>query len=231
MTIANQKIEDTDMPDNTVYLMLIPDITKRITSSVNYFTCNESLFVLTPDEQYNILQMIEDSGQKIITMENRIMQPKTPRFAVNANVKLWEGYDVKDVYSRALEVLSKYFINNTRKDIIPLSDITALFENVEGVDSVRVWFDADVRNSEIYQEDEFYGIDEFGDVVLTRRYTSSNGNARKVRDILPLFRGGFTSPDGIEYSDSQSFENRSAFNMTLTAYTRNKRLSTTNPID
>lgn len=231
MTIANQKIEDTDMPDNTVYLMLIPDITKRITSSVNYFTCNESLFVLTPDEQYNILQMIEDSGQKIITMENRIMQPKTPRFAVNANVKLWEGYDVKDVYSRALEVLSKYFINNTRKDIIPLSDITALFENVEGVDSVRVWFDADVRNSEIYQEDEFYGIDEFGDVVLTRRYTSSNGNARKVRDILPLFRGGFTSPDGVEYSEIQSFENRSAFNMTLTAYTRNKRLSTTNPID
>jgi hypothetical protein len=138
---------------------------------------------------------------------------------------------VKDVYSRALEVLSKYFINNTRKDIIPLSDITALFENVEGVDSVRVWFDADVRNSEIYQEDEFYGIDEFGDVVLTRRYTSSNGNARKVRDILPLFRGGFTSPDGVEYSEIQSFENRSAFNMTLTAYTRNKRLSTTNPID
>ena len=231
MTIANQKIEDTDMPDNTVYLMLIPDITKRITSSVNYFTCNESLFVLTPDEQYNILQMIEDSGQKIITMENRIMQPKTPRFAVNANVKLWEGYDVKDVYSKALDVLSNYFINNTRKDIIPLSDITALFENVEGVDSVRVWFDADVRNSDIYQEDEFYGIDEFGDVVLTRRYTSSNGNPRKVRDILPLFRGGFTSPDGVEYSDSQSFENRSAFNMTLTAYTRNNRLSTANPIN
>ena len=175
--------------------------------------------------------MIEDSGQKIITMENRIMQPKTPRFAVNANVKLWEGYDVKDVYSKALDVLSNYFINNTRKDIIPLSDITALFENVEGVDSVRVWFDADVRNSDIYQEDEFYGIDEFGDVVLTRRYTSSNGNPRNVRDILPLFRGGFTSPDGVEYSDSQSFENRSAFNMTLTAYTRNNRLSTANPIN
>ena len=99
------------------------------------------------------------------------------------------------------------------------------------MDSVRVWFDADVRNSDIYQEDEFYGIDEFGDVVLTRRYTSSNGNPRNVRDILPLFRGGFTSPDGVEYSDSQSFENRSAFNMTLTAYTRNKRLSTANPIN
>ena len=106
MTIASQKIEDTDMPDNTVYLMLIPDIRKRLTSSVNYFTCNESLFVLTADEQYNILQMIEDSGQKIITMENRIMQPKTPRFAVNANVKLWEGYDLSDVYAHAMDILS-----------------------------------------------------------------------------------------------------------------------------
>ena len=231
MTIANQKIEDTDMPDNTIYLMLIPDIRKRLTSSVNYFTCNESLFTLTQDEQYNILEMIENSGQKIITMENRIMQPKLPRFAVNADVKLWEGYDIKDVYSHALDVLSNYFIRNTRKDIIPLSDITTLFENVEGVDSVRVWFDADVRNSDIYQEDEFYGIDEFGDVVLTRRYTNSTGNPRIVKDILPLFRGGFTSPDGVVYSDTQSFEQRSAFNMTLISYTRNRRLSTTNPID
>ena len=130
-----------------------------------------------------------------------------------------------------MQVLSNYFINFTRKDIIPLSDITALFENVEGVDSVRVWFDADVMNQEIYQKSDFYGIDEFGDVVLTRSYTNSTGNSRTVRDILPLFRGGFTSPDGTEYSDVQSYDVRSAFNMTLVSYTKNTRLSTNNPID
>lgn len=164
-------------------------------------------------------------------MENRIMQPKTPRFAVNASVKIWEGHDASDIYAAALAGLSDYFIRNTRKDIIPLSDITALMENIEGIDSVRVWFDADARNAEIYQEENFYGIDEFGDVVLTRKYTNSAGGQRKVRDVLPLFRGGFTSPEGVEYSDVQSFTSRSAFNLTVTAYTRNTRLSTTNPID
>ena len=38
MNSAQDKVEDTDMPDNTVYLMLIPDIKKRLTTSVNYFT-------------------------------------------------------------------------------------------------------------------------------------------------------------------------------------------------
>ena len=231
MNSAQDKVEDTDMPDNTVYLMLIPDIKKRLTTNVNYFTCNESLFTLTSDEQYNILQLIENSGQKIITMENRILEPKLPRFAINADVKIWEGHNLQSIYSDCLDRLSQYLINNTRKDIIPVSDITSLFEAVEGVDSVRVWFDADVENSEIYQQEKFYGIDELGDVVLTRSYTNANGMTRRVRDILPLFRGGFTSPEGVEYSDTQSLDYLSAFNLNVISYTKNTRLSTNNPID
>ena len=231
MQIAARRVDDTDMPDNSVYLLLIPDIRKRISSSDNYFTCNESLFTLTEDEQYNILQMIEDSGQKIITMENRILEPKMPRFSINADVKLWEGYNKDSVYAACLKAVSDYLLQQTRKDMIPLSDLTAIFEGIDGIDSVRVWFDADVNNQEIYQNTGFYGIDDFGDVVLTRTYTGSNGNTRDVRDVLPLFRGGFTSPDGVEYSDSQSNEWLSAFNMNVTSYTRRTRLATDTPLN
>lgn len=231
MQIAARRVDDTDMPDNSVYLLLIPDIRKRISSSDNYFTCNESLFTLTEDEQYNILQMIEDSGQKIITMENRILEPKMPRFSINADVKLWEGYNKDSVYAACLKAVSDYLLQQTRKDMIPLSDLTAIFEGIDGIDSVRVWFDADVNNQEIYQNTGFYGIDDFGDVVLTRTYTGSNGTARDVRDVLPLFRGGFTSPDGVEYSDSQSNEWLSAFNMNVTSYTRRTRLATDTPLN
>ena len=231
MQIAARRVDDTDMPDNSVYLLLIPDIKKRISSSDNYFTCNESLFTLTDDEQYNILQMIEDSGQKIITMENRILEPKMPRFSINADVKLWEGYNKDSVYAACLKAISDYLLQQTRKDMIPLSDLTAILEGIDGIDSVRVWFDADVNNQEIYQKTGFYGIDDFGDVVLTRTYTGSNGNTRDVRDVLPLFRGGFTSPDGVEYSDSQSNEWLSAFNMNVTSYTRRTRLATDTPLN
>ena len=146
MQIAARRVDDTDMPDNSVYLLLIPDIRKRISSSDNYFTCNESLFTLSDDEQYNILQMIEDSGQKIITMENRILEPKMPRFSINADVKLWEGYNKDSVYAACLKAVSDYLLQQTRKDMIPLSDLTAVLEVIDGIDSVRVWFDADVNN-------------------------------------------------------------------------------------
>lgn len=231
MQTAQQKVDDTDMNDNTVYILLIPDISKRLSSTSNYFTCDESLFTLSDDEQYNILQLIENSGQKIITMENRLLSPKTPRFAINANAKIWEGYNIESVYSDCLAKLSEYFIKSERKDMIPLSDIIALLEAVEGIDSIKVWFDADVNNEDIYGKSDFYGIDESGDIILTRTYTNSMGSTRQVRDILPLFRGGFTSPTGIEYSDVQSNDYNSAFNLNLISYTQNTRLSLENPIN
>ena len=47
---ASDQILDSNIADNTVYILLIPDIKKRITSSDNYFTCDESLFTLSDDE-------------------------------------------------------------------------------------------------------------------------------------------------------------------------------------
>ena len=231
MNTAKNNVDETDLSDNTVYILLIPDIAKRISSGDNYFNCDEKLFTLSEEEQFNILDMIENSGQKIITMENRLLSPKIARFSVNVNMKLWEGYNKQSVYTDCLHKLSTYFIEQTRKDMIPLSDITALFESVEGVDSVKAWFDADVENQTIYGQKGFYGIDEYGDIILTRNYKSSSGVTKKVRDVLPLIRGGFTSPDGVEYSEIQSSEYNSAFNMNVTSYTQNTKLSLDNPID
>nr|DAM33314.1 MAG TPA: hypothetical protein [Caudoviricetes sp.] len=43
-----------------------------------------------------------------------------------------------------MQVLSDYLLSMKRKDIIPVSDIVSLFENkVDGIDSVKVSFDAD----------------------------------------------------------------------------------------
>lgn len=227
-SIAEQQINDTDMQDNTVYILLIPDISKRISSSSNYFTCNESLFTLSKDEQDNIINLIESTGQRIITIENKILKPKVPRFSINAQVKVWEGYNMNDIYSRSLSVISNYFIYFKRKDIIPVSDIVALLEDIEGIDSVKVWFDADVNNNKIYCKNDFYGIDEYGDIILTREFIDINGNTKKVNDILPLVRGGFISKDGVEYSADQSMEHLSAFNLSLIEYTKKTTLNLEN---
>lgn len=214
---ACQKLNDNTYRDNTVYIFLVPDITKRINKSENYFTCDESAFLLSEDEQANIINLINASGQRIITVENRIIQPKTAKFAVNVQAKIWDNYDEQEVYTAGLEALSKYFLERTRKDMIPISDIVSIFENdVPGIDSVKVQFVADVKNAEIYGKKDgtdFYGIDEFGDIILTRTITDHNGQYIEVKDILPLIRGGFVSPDGVEYAPIQSPTDITAYNL------------------
>ena len=74
----------------------------------------------------------------------------------------------------------------------------------------------------------FGNVDSYGDIILTRTYQDYNGNSKDVRDILPLIRGGFTSPDGVEYSDTQSLDSLSAFNMQLIGYTQNNKLTLEN---
>lgn len=222
---TEQRLKDQSYKDNTVFIYLVPDIKKRISGSQNYFSCDENLFKLTDDEQNNIINMIEESGQKIITVENRIVQPKIARFSVNVYAKIWNGYNEQDVYASGMQVLSDYLLSMKRKDIIPVSDIVSLFENkVDGIDSVKVSFDADLRNESIYGKENFYGIDEYGDIILSREIMDNYGNIKKVKDILPLIRGGFTSSDGIEYSREQSYSHKSAYNLIITDVT-NKRNS------
>jgi hypothetical protein len=187
---------------------LVPDISKRISSTQNYFTCDEDAFTLSDDEKNNIVNLIDATGQKVITIENKIVDPKTPRFALNVEAKIWDGYSEEDVYAQALTALSDYFISFERQDIIPISDIVAIFErDITGIDSIRAWFDADVNNKAIYcdevDSDNPYGIDEYGDILLTRNIIDSTGNTKTVNDIIPLIRGGFTSmphgSNGIQY--------------------------------
>lgn len=198
---TSSKLNDNTYRDNTVYIFLVPDIKKRMTSTSNYFNCDESLFLLSDIEQENIINLINASGQRIITVENRLIQPKKAYFALNVQVKIWENYDEQDIYTAAIEKLSNYFINRERKDMIPISDIISIFENdVPGIDSVKAQFVADAHNTTIYGND-FDGIDEYGDIILTRTIKDNNGQLMTIKDILPLIRGNFTDKNGTLYRD------------------------------
>lgn len=186
--------------DNTIYLFLIPDITLRINDNENYFTCNPDSFYLTDDEKTGILDLIKSSGQQIITMDNKILDPKIPKFAINCFIQMWENYEFEAVKSSIISAVSDYLIANTRRDRIPVSDLISVIEKVKGVDSVTVMFDADKNNTNIYTNS--CGIDEFGDILLEREFIDAFNEKVKVNDILPLFRGGFYNTDGIYYSDT-----------------------------
>jgi phage terminase large subunit-like protein len=192
--------EQTKLDDNTVYLFLVPNIIKRIGETNNYFTCSKEAFNLTNDEKYAIKDLIAKSGQQMITTEVEIISPKIANFAINCFIQMWEGYEFDSVKSNIINNVSNYLINNNRRDRIPISDLIKTVEEIDGVDSVTIMFEADKKNENIYGNGN-YGIDEFGDIIISRYLRDENGNKIEVKDILPMFRGGFTSFNGVEYGE------------------------------
>jgi len=220
------KINEQKQDDNTVYLYLVPDVNKRIAANQNYYTCNLDSFILTGAEKRGILDLIEESGQRVLTVDNAIMNLKYPRFVLNISLIIYEGFELNTIREKIISKTSDYFLKNTRRDRIPASDIVRIIENIEGVDSVTVWFDADLKNIEIYGSG--YGIDDYGDVLLARFVDDAFGNKVPVRDLYPLIRGGWESSSGVYYDDSIAKEKLSNVNIQLRGITAVDLNSATN---
>ena len=221
------EVEKSKMDDNVIYLYLIPDISQRIGNGFNYFTAPLNVFRLGDDEKEAIYDLIEESGQRVITMEDRILDPLQTKFIINMSLILWEGYNKDNIYENIISSLSDYFITNTRRDRIPVSDLVRIVENIDGVDSVNIWFEPDSENINVYKTN--YGIDNFGDIILTREVQDALGNIQNVGDIQPLIRGGFDSLNGIHYEDAlysginENYENNQKYgsvNIYVRGYTK-----------
>jgi len=212
-----EKLNEQKQDDNTVYLYLVPDVNKRIAANQNYYTCSLDSFQLTGSEKKGILDLIEESGQRILTVDNAIMNLKYPRFVLNMSLVIYEGYELNTLRESIISKTSDYFLKNTRRDRIPASDIVRIVENIDGIDSVSVWFDADRANINIYGDS--HGLDSYGDVILERYVDDAFGNKVPVKDLYPLIRGGWESVNGIYYDDSTAKDKLSNVNINLRGIT------------
>jgi len=203
--------------DNTIYLFLIPDISKRLPSDQNYYTCNIETFRLSENEKVNILDLIEQSGQRILTVDNQILDLQYPRFTINMSLILWEGTSYDTVRENIVAKTAKYFTQTTRRDRIPVSDLIKIIEDIDGIDSVNVWFDADKNNLKIYKT--HYGVDDYGDILLERSVKDAFGNNVGIKDLYPVIRGGFENEYGTYYEDSLVKNKLSSLNIQVRGYT------------
>ena len=210
-------LEEQKKDDNTVYLFLIPDVNKRIQPGINYYNAPIESFSLSGNEKRAILDLIEESGQRVITVDNAILNIQYPKFVINMSLILWEGFEYDNVREAIISVTSDYFLKNTRRDRIPVSDLVRVVEGVEGVDSVNIWFDADKDNFNIYRT--FYGIDDYGDIILERTVKDAWNNNVPVKDIYAMIRGGFESMNGVEYEDGTAKNKLSTVNIQVRGYT------------
>jgi hypothetical protein len=148
--------------DNIVYLLLLPDITKKINSNNDYFTVAESEFILTESEKALIQKTINESGRQVVGTELSFVEPVITRYTVNIILSYFDNFDKRDINQQIRNILNSYFLKVKRRDRIPKSDIISLIENIKGIDSVSVFF-VSQRNEEAikngYYFKKIYGYD------------------------------------------------------------------------
>ena len=185
-TFGDQYLDD----DNVIYLLLVPDITKRLQNTENYFTVPFRYFSLTKQEEDKVLEVIESSGSKIVTTVVKIVQPTLTKYILNISLIVFEGYSQDVIKSEITSKLSDYFLSNRRRDLIPSSDLVKIIESVQGVDSVNVSFLSE--DNEISKKADptspLVGLDELGNIVIGK-------------NEIPVVRGGWTDRNGIFYDD------------------------------
>tara|TARA_Y100000389_G_scaffold104011_1_gene100857 strand:+ start:373 stop:2229 length:1857 start_codon:yes stop_codon:yes gene_type:complete len=216
--------------DNIIYLFLIPDIAKKITSDKDYFNVPVEEFTLTPDEKEMVYEILNESGRQIVTAEVRINDPVIKRYAMNIVIRYVEGFDKDEMHAAIREQLSTYFIYINRRDRIPRSDIISIIENVDGVDSVNVFFISEQNEKAIadgFYEVPVYGIDPVTDqrvLIETNKITlradedpqlglDEFGDVVIGPEDLAIIRGGWDDRNGTFYETTPNKNSISSLNI------------------
>ena len=212
-TFDDQYIDD----DNVIYLILVPNIQLTLKSNETYFDIPVSRFKLTQPQRDRINQLLDESGQKIVTTEVKILDPVIKKYVVNISISIFEGNDPDTIKSQIVNTMSNYFLNIRRRDKIPRSDLIAAVEEIEGVDSVALYFVGEENEAAKAQNPNSpeIGFDEFGDIVMGK-------------DEVVIISGGWEDRNGIFYDLGAGMTTLSSINIDVRAivpYTYNSRVN------
>ena len=198
ITFDDQYLDD----DNIIYLILIPDIQLTLKSNETYFDIPLSRFKLTTAQRDRIYQLLDESGQKIVTTVVKILDPVIKKYVVNIALTIFEGNDPDTIKSQIVSILSDYFLNIRRRDKIPRSDLIAAIEGISGVDSVSLYFVGEANEAAKIQSPNSpdIGFDEFGDITMGK-------------DEIVVISGGWEDRNGIYYDYGAGMNSLSSVNI------------------
>ena len=92
------------------------------------------------NEYDKMSQVIQDSGQQMVTTEIVFVKPKVRKYSMDINIRYFEGFTKEEIFNDVRAKVSDYLLNITRRDKLPKSDIVYILEEIEGIDAVNVRF-------------------------------------------------------------------------------------------
>ena len=135
-TTSDQYLDD----DNVIYIFAIPDIKRKLLASQDYFSIPENEMFFDQNEYDKMLQVIQSSGQQMVTTEVVFVKPQVRKYSMDINIRYFEGYTKQEIFSEVRTRVSDYLLNITRRDKLPKSDIVYILEEIDGIDAVNVRF-------------------------------------------------------------------------------------------
>jgi hypothetical protein len=140
-------------------------------------------------QKNSLLQYIEKCGSKLISTDIQIVDPIASEYVVNVSIIVYDDVTTDIIKRDILNNIANFFIQTTRRNRIPKSDLIKIVEEVNGVDSVAITIVC--KKNEVSKIADptaaDIGVDEFNDIIISEKE-------------LPLVRGGFTDRYGNIYS-------------------------------
>jgi hypothetical protein len=202
-----------DPQDNRVInIFLVPDITKIFARGVDYFNLIEDRFKLTEFQKTELLKYIKKSGTELVSTTVRLLDPTPKKYALNISLVTFTDYDKDSIKGQIIEQIGSYFINNTRKDRIPKSDLIKLVEGISGIDSVSIQIVGEANEASAIANSTkvnppLDGLDSFNDIII------------KANEFA-IIRGGFKDRNGNVYESGLSDDKLCAINVFFREETR-----------
>jgi len=133
--------------DNVIYLFMLPNIKKKLTKDKDYFSLDINEFFFSTSEKNGIIALLENSGQQMVTTEVKIVDPIAKYYRMDIKIRYFDGYSKTNLFGEIRSKVSEYLMNITRRDRLPKSDLIAVIEGIEGIDSVNIRFISETEES------------------------------------------------------------------------------------
>ena len=138
--------------DNMIFIVATPNIKLFKNQNSDYFTVNIRAFDLDNYEKSKIDKYLRTNGNIQLTRKYRIDSPKLSYYIMNVFVIRYSDSNDDAIQSQVTDVVSEYFLNFSRIDRIPKSDLVKEIAMINGIHSVDVQFIG--KKNEDYHREE-----------------------------------------------------------------------------
>lgn len=205
--------------DNSiVYIVVTPNIKLFKNRNADYFSVNINAFTIDDYEKSKISKYLKGNGNIQLTRKYRIDSPKLSYYVMNVFVIRYSDSNDDSLKAQIIDKVSEYFLNFSRVDRIPKSDLIKELSMINDIHSVDIQFIS--KNNEDYHRKNKLRIEN----KVTTSQSSLNPSLVSVDpnyqpnlsigldpvigdiifnpDEVPIIRGGWYDRNGTFFSPS-----------------------------